>query len=183
MSHINQGRIRERPRNKGTVWYCIELCSDNQEIDFDLIREIYLVVKPLIDNRDFKNLQSELHWQNFSQKFCALTQGQVESQGWPGWSQGVKLWTWFDEASFFSWIFRQWTDQSRSFFFFLRGGVASFSVSRVGRSAASCWANRYTWHSNKNTIKYYCQQWLVTQLSMQLTCLQVLLRIVCAIAQ
>lgn len=31
---------------------------------------------------------SELHWQNFSQKFWAVTQGQEESQGCLGWSQG-----------------------------------------------------------------------------------------------
>ena len=31
-----------------------------------------------------RRVQSELHWQNFSQKFCAMTQGQLESHGCPG---------------------------------------------------------------------------------------------------
>lgn len=33
-------------------------------------------------------LQSGLHWQNFSQKFWVMMQGQVLSQGRSGWSQG-----------------------------------------------------------------------------------------------
>lgn len=34
------------------------------------------------------SLQSGLHWQNFSQKFWVMMQGQELSQGCSGWSQG-----------------------------------------------------------------------------------------------
>lgn len=71
-------------------------------------------------------VQSELQLQNFSQKFCAPTQGQAAaSHGSPGWLHGVKLVMWFELVSFFSWILRQCIDHRRCFFFFLRGGVNS----------------------------------------------------------
>jgi len=35
------------------------------------------------------DVQSLLHWQYFSQKFCPMTHLHVSSQRWPGWSHGT----------------------------------------------------------------------------------------------
>lgn len=90
-SGTGPGRIPAPPGNRGTAWCCTGLCTGNPGSGSDLRRRD-TGSKPGPAERGPAErgvcLHSELHWQNFSQKFCAVTQGQDESQGCRGWSHG-----------------------------------------------------------------------------------------------